>query len=110
MFVYAPSLLLVNFSWSEFALAMASGLLGVTALAAAFTGFFRAPLGRGARLGLAAAGLLLVGNEPWSIGVGTALALFLLAANLLAGLEPRAYREMAAERLAEPAGGPSIDR
>lgn len=90
MFVYAPSLLLVNFTWSEFLLAMASGLLGVTALAAAFTGFFRAPLGRAARAGLVLAGLLLVGNEPWALGVGACLALAILAANAAAA-RPRAY-------------------
>lgn len=84
MFVYAPSLLFVAFSWGEFLIALASGLLGVTALAVAFTGYFAAPCGRLARLGLAAAGLLLIGNEPGALAVGTATALCLLAANMLA--------------------------
>ncbi len=110
MFVYAPSLLLVNFSWSEFLIATGSGLLGVTALAAAFIGFFRTPLGPATRTGLALAGLLLVGNEPWSLAIGTALALLLLGADLLAERRAAAYPAVTDGRLGRSGPGPSIGR
>ena len=48
MFVYAPALLFVNFTWMEFTTALLSGLVGVLALSAAYIGWFVAawPPGR----------------------------------------------------------------
>ena len=44
MFVYAPSMLFIDFSWTEFSLAMISGILGVISLSAAYIGYFRSEI------------------------------------------------------------------
>ncbi len=89
MFVFAPSLLFVDFRWSEFLIATGSGVLGVVALAVAFTGHLRTTVPRSVRAGLGLAGVLLVGNDPWAVGTGAVLALLLLATQLRSTPEVR---------------------
>lgn len=81
MFVYAPSMLLINFDWFEFTLAMGSGLLSVLAMSVAYIGYFRTDVGGWSKAGLTIAGLLLIANDVTAIAIGTAIALPLLAVN-----------------------------
>ena len=46
MFVYTPALLFIDFTWSAFLSAAFCGVVGITALSAAYIGYFRATLGR----------------------------------------------------------------
>lgn len=81
MFVYAPSMLLINFTWSEFALALASGLLSILAMSVAYIGYFRGDVGVMGKIALTAAGLLLIANDVTAIAIGTAIAVPILAWN-----------------------------
>ncbi len=45
-FVYTPSLLLINFSWSEFTVALISISVAVIGLGAAYTGYISRPIGK----------------------------------------------------------------
>jgi TRAP transporter 4TM/12TM fusion protein len=84
MFVYAPSLLL-QFSWYEFVTAMASGMLGILALSAAYTGWFRARIGYlGAAL-LTIGGIALIFNDWRAELFGLVVVLLVLAENVLRG-------------------------
>jgi TRAP-type uncharacterized transport system fused permease subunit len=76
MFVYGPALLLDG-TVPEILLAMATGLAGVTALAAAAMGFLRSELRMWERLVLGAAALALMFPGLMSDGFGLA-ALFLI--------------------------------
>jgi len=88
MFVYAPSLLLLQFSWYEFVTAMASGMLGILALAAAYTGWFRARIGYlGAAL-LTVGGVALIFNDWRAELLGALIVLAVLAENMLRGRRP----------------------
>jgi TRAP transporter 4TM/12TM fusion protein len=83
MFVYAPSLLLQNFDWVEFALAMASGLLSILAMSVAYIGHFLGPVRIGGQAVLTMGGLLLVFANPYAIAVGAALTFGVLVPNWL---------------------------
>ena len=85
MFVYAPSLLLLQFSWSEFLMALATGALGIVALSAAYTGWFRSTIGPLALVLLTIGGLVLVFNDWRADLFGTVLVLLVLAENVLRG-------------------------
>jgi TRAP transporter 4TM/12TM fusion protein len=85
MFVYAPSLLFLNFNAVEFTLAMFSGILCIVALSAAYIGFFNAELSKMQKRLLTIAGLVLVGNNPWLIAVSAAVVLTVLYRNHIAG-------------------------
>jgi TRAP-type uncharacterized transport system fused permease subunit len=85
MFVYAPSLLLLQFSWSEFLMALATGALGIVALSAAYTGWFRSTIGPLALVLLTLGGLVLVFNDWRADLFGTLLVLLVLADNVLRG-------------------------
>jgi len=63
MFVYAPSLLLINFTWTEFSVALVSGILGIFALSVAFIGYFVRNTQKWENLLLITGGLFLVGNH-----------------------------------------------
>lgn len=78
MFVYAPSMLFIDFTWTEFTLAMISGILGVIALSAAYIGHFRTPVGLAGKVLLTIGGLLLVSSQPAVILVGGVLVLTVL--------------------------------
>ena len=83
MFVYTPALLFIDFTWSEFLSAAFCGAVGITALSAAYIGYFRAPLGRPAKIALTLAGLVLVFNEFWTNIVGLAVVFAVLGFNAL---------------------------
>lgn len=85
MFVYAPSLLLLDFSWTEFIEAMLSGMLGITALSAAYTGWFRARIGYPAVALLTIGGIALIFNDWRAELIGAAIVLAVLAENELRG-------------------------
>ncbi|MBM2294333.1 TRAP transporter permease [Sulfitobacter pseudonitzschiae] len=70
MFIYAPSLLFVNFTWVEFITALLSGLLGILALSAAYIGWFRRDLVLWEKAALTLAGLLLISTYWAAIAVG----------------------------------------
>lgn len=81
MFIYAPSMLLVNFTWSEFTLAMGSGLLSILAMSVAYIGYFRGDVGVLAKIALTIAGLLLVGSDATAIAIGTVITIAILGSN-----------------------------
>ncbi len=83
MFVYAPSMLFINFNWLEFSVAIVSGVLGVVALSAAYIGYFKTQIGVLGKILLTIGGLLLVSNKIPVILVGAALVLCILLPNLL---------------------------
>ncbi|ASM74812.1 MULTISPECIES: TRAP transporter permease [Roseobacteraceae] len=78
MFIYAPSLLFVNFTWIEFITALLSGLMGILALSAAYIGWFRRDLMLWEKVALTLAGLLLISTFWAAIAVGVVTLLFVL--------------------------------
>ncbi len=92
MFVYAPSMLLINFTWLEFTIAMSSGILSILAMSTAYIGYFRGELDALSKILLTGAGLLLVGNDLTAIAVGTVVAVAVFGWNWIAnrsGSPPR---------------------
>lgn len=89
MFVYAPSLLFINFSWFEFITAFASGLLGVYALSVAYIGFFRTPVDRFRKYLLIAGGLCLISPNLFMIASGAFTVLLILVMNSMK--KPKIY-------------------
>jgi TRAP-type uncharacterized transport system fused permease subunit len=83
MFVYTPALLFIDFTWSAFLSAAFCGVVGITALSAAYIGYFRAPLSRLEKVVLTLAGLVLVFNQFWPNIVGLALVFTVLGWNML---------------------------
>ncbi|HSO19104.1 MAG TPA: TRAP transporter permease [Desulfosarcina sp.] len=83
MFVYAPSMLFIEFSWSQFAVAMTSGMLGIVSLSAAYIGFFRTQVGLLGKIALTIGGLLLVSSSLTIIMVGAVLVLTILIPNVM---------------------------
>jgi TRAP transporter 4TM/12TM fusion protein len=81
MFVYTPALLFIDFTWSAFLSAAFCGIVGITALSAAYIGYFRAPLARPVKIVLTLAGLALVFNQLWSNIVGLSIVFALLGWN-----------------------------
>lgn len=77
VFVFSPSLLLVasNFSWTEFFIAFAGCVVGITCLGAALSGFMLVRTSTWERALLACAALLLVAPEIYSSLLGALLAL-----------------------------------
>ncbi len=89
MFVYTPALLFIDFTWSAFLSAAFCGVVGITALSAAYTGYFRAPIGRLPKYALAIAGLVLVFNQFWPNVVGLAVVFAVLGWNVLSARRAR---------------------
>lgn len=85
MFVYAPSLLFIDFTWFEFSVALLSGILSIFSLSVAYIGYFKAPVRRYEKILLTIAGLILVSNSLTWILFGSAVALAILAMNVLRG-------------------------
>jgi TRAP transporter 4TM/12TM fusion protein len=88
MFVYAPSLLWINFSVTELGIAMASGILGILALSAAFIGHFGRTTLTWEKIVLCIGGLLLVGNNYSLILIGAAMSLIVLTRLYLSRPQP----------------------
>jgi TRAP transporter 4TM/12TM fusion protein len=85
MFVYAPSLLFIQFTWIDFLSALISGALGIVALGAAYTGWFRAKIGLFALVLLTIGGLVLIFNDWRADVLGALLVLLVLGENVLRG-------------------------
>jgi TRAP-type uncharacterized transport system fused permease subunit len=83
MFVYAPSMLFINFSWIEFSLAILSGIVGIIALSAAYIGHFKTRINLFGKILLTVGGLLLVSSKLSVILVGTILVLIVLLPKFL---------------------------
>ncbi len=83
MFIYAPSLLFVDFTWSEFILAMASGIVCIIALSSAYIGYFKATLGKVEKVLLTLGGLVLVGSNPWAVAAAGTVVILILGRNTL---------------------------
>ena len=79
VFVFAPSLLFINFDRAEFSVALASAVLAIAALGAAYTGQMVRPIGRAGFIALNVFAILMVlPNKPVSLVCGV-LTLALLA-------------------------------
>ncbi|WP_417455563.1 TRAP transporter permease [Kiloniella sp.] len=78
MFIYAPSLLFVDFSLVEFVLALFSGVLAILALSAAYIGFWGRELILVEKVLLTLAGLVLISNSWIAITLGTLVVLGIL--------------------------------
>lgn len=87
MFIYAPSLLFVDFSTTEFILALGSGILAILALSAAYIGFWGRQLVLVEKILLTIAGLILISNSLVAILVGSVVVLGIL---LMAAAQGRA--------------------
>ncbi|WP_113911521.1 TRAP transporter permease [Roseovarius dicentrarchi] len=85
MFIYAPSLLFVEFTWVEFVAALISGIVCIIALSAAYIGHFRAPMTGWDKVGLTVGGLLLISTSWIAMALGGALVALILLRNRAAG-------------------------
>ncbi|MGD9124239.1 MAG: TRAP transporter permease [Desulfarculaceae bacterium] len=83
MFVYAPSMLFINFQWGEFVTAILSGVLGIMALSAAYIGYLKRAIGLWGKIVMSIGGLLLVSNNLTVIAVGAVLVLMIMLPNIL---------------------------
>ena len=90
VFVFSPSLLIVvaDFSWAAFALALYGCVAGIVALSAAFAGWLLGPVYRIERPVLGVAAILLVAPELTTTLIGSAL---LAAVALRQVVAPRAF-------------------
>ena len=77
-FVYSPSLLMIDFTWSAFTLATVCSLAAVMGLGAAYTGFVARPVGRVAFLALNILSLSLIFANPWVAAVAVPGVLLIL--------------------------------
>ncbi|MCF8167876.1 MAG: TRAP transporter permease [Rhodoferax sp.] len=77
-FVYSPSLLLLDFTWSAFTLAAVCSVVAVMGLGAAYTGFVARPIGRVAFLGLNVLSLSLIFANPWVAAIAVPGVLLIL--------------------------------
>ncbi|MCX7568237.1 TRAP transporter permease [Sulfitobacter sp. F26169L] len=75
MFIYAPSLLFVEFTWTEFIAALISGIVCIVALSAAYVGHFKSPLTTLDKIALSIGGLLLISTSWTAMAIGGALVL-----------------------------------
>ena len=89
MFVYTPALLFIDFTWSAFVSAAFCGVVGITALSAAYIGYFRGPMGRPEKIVLTLAGLVLVFNQFWPNVIGLVIVFAVLGWNAVAARSRR---------------------
>ncbi len=87
MFVYAPSMLFINFSWTEFSIAIISGVLGIIALSIAYIGHFKTDINLLGKIMLTIGGLLLVSSKLPVIAVGTVLVLGVILPKYMQGVK-----------------------
>jgi TRAP transporter 4TM/12TM fusion protein len=83
MFVYAPSMLFIDFKFSEFSIAIVSGVLGIIALSAAYIGYFRMPVSVWGKVLLTIGGLCLVSSHLGVITFGAILVFIILGLNFV---------------------------
>lgn len=82
MFIYAPSLLFIDFTWWDFSLALSSGVLSIVALSVAYIGFFKTNIARWQKWVLSIAGLMLVAHDVTVIAIGSTIVLGILWTNV----------------------------
>jgi TRAP transporter 4TM/12TM fusion protein len=78
-FVYAPSLLFIDFNWSSFVIALLGTTVAVLGLGAAFSGYCGRPIGRAAFWTLNVLSIALVFSHPVVSAVAAPLVLLILA-------------------------------
>ena len=78
-FVYTPALLFINFTWAPFLIALASTVVAILGLGAAYTGFIKRPIGIPAFLALNVLSLALVFANPLVSALGITGVLAILA-------------------------------
>ena len=78
-FVYSPVLLLIDFTWSGFLIALVSVVVAVVGLGAAYTGFIRRPIGRMGFLLLNVFSLSLVFANPTMSAIAVPVVLLIVA-------------------------------
>ncbi len=78
-FVYTPSLLLINFSWSAFVVALVSITVAIVGLGAAYTGYVNRPIGKAVFVLLNLLSLSLVFANPVLSAIGVPIVLALVA-------------------------------
>ena len=83
MFVYAPSLLFINFTWTEFSLALFSGILCIIALSVAYIGYFFTTTNRLEKIMLNIGGFVLVWSNIGIVIIGSTLCLTAMAMNYI---------------------------
>ncbi|MFU8778259.1 MAG: TRAP transporter permease [Roseovarius sp.] len=81
MFIYAPSLLFIDFTVWDFSLALSSGVLSIIALSVAYIGFFKTSIARWQKWVLSIAGLMLVAHDVMVIAIGSTVVLGILWSN-----------------------------
>lgn len=81
MFVYAPSLLFIDFTIIDFTMALGSGILCIIALSVAYIGFFQTTVARWEKVVLTICGLLLVVHNYVLIIIAGAAVLLILWRN-----------------------------
>lgn len=81
MFIYAPALLFIDFTWWDFMLALSSGVLSIVALSVAYIGFFKTSVARWEKWVLSLAGLALVAHDLTTILLSAAVVLTILWRN-----------------------------
>jgi TRAP-type uncharacterized transport system fused permease subunit len=81
MFIYAPSLLFIDFTVYDFSLALSSGILSIVALSVAYIGFFQTGIARWEKWVLSIAGLVLVSHDERAIAVAASVVLLILIRN-----------------------------
>lgn len=84
MFVYSPSLLLIDFNATSFSLALFSGVLSIMSLAIGFTGFAFRPMGKVLRGVLLLCGVCLVFDKVEIIAAASAVSLAIIIGNFIA--------------------------
>ncbi|MGP9791178.1 TRAP transporter permease [Roseinatronobacter sp. NSM] len=81
MFIYAPALLFIDFTWWDFMLALSSGVLSIVALSVAYIGFFKTTVARWEKWALSLAGLVLVAHDVTAIVLSASVVLAILWRN-----------------------------
>jgi TRAP transporter 4TM/12TM fusion protein len=87
-FVYAPSLLFIDFTWSGFLIAFFGTAVAVLGLGAAYSGYCGRPIGRGAFWVLNALSISLVFSHPWVTALAAPAVLGILFWHARSAVEP----------------------
>ncbi len=83
MFVYAPSLLFINFTWTEFLLALSSGIVCIISLSTAYIGYLFTNLKRTEAILLTVGGIILVWSGPYVVIIGTIFCTIAIVQNFM---------------------------
>lgn len=85
MFIYAPSLLFIDFTMYDFLLAISSGVLSIVALSVAYIGWLSSPVAAWEKVVLTIAGLVLVAHDEVAIALAAAVVFAIFWRNVAAG-------------------------